>query len=391
MTEADPAASHGGSDGLGLQPVCISELPRASTLLQSPLWAMLKEEFGWRASAFVLGREEPLLVLYRPLALGKSIAYIPHGLIGWASLPPQERNDRLLALSIDLAAELPRGTLFIRYDLPWEMSASHGFRLELPFRKALYDIQPPSTVILDIDASEEEILGRMKRKTRYNIRLAGKKGVRTRIYRAEEALDEMLSRWYALYEETAERDGIAIHSQEYYRRLFELAVKQGRVAEGRKEDEAGASDSGGTDRDGTDRGASDSGGPDSRLYLITAEHEGDLLAGIVVSVYGDTATYMYGAGSNYKRNLMASYAVQWEAIRLAKEQGACCYDLFGIPPADDPSHPMHGLYRFKTGFGGRIIHRPGCIDYPISPLGYALYRGLERLRYLYYKKLKKRR
>ncbi|MFP4267302.1 MAG: lipid II:glycine glycyltransferase FemX, partial [Spirochaetaceae bacterium] len=127
-----------------------------------------------------------------------------------------------------------------------------------------------------------------------------------------------------------------------------------------------------------------------KLFMVTAEHGGDLLAGIIVSLYGDTATYMYGAGSNYKRNLMGSYAVQWEAIRLAKRLGVSFYDFFGIPPADDPSHPMYGLYRFKTGFGGRIIHRIGSMDYPISPSGYFFYRKAEKLRWFYYKKLKKR-
>ena len=406
MAGADPAGRpYGGpEDGgltqaIGLQPVGISELPRASTLLQSPLWASFKAEFGWRPHAFVLDTNEPLLLLHRSFGLGRSIAYVPHGLAGWGGLPAGEKHERLNALSRELSAHLPHGTLFIRYDLPWELSvgpgSGSGFPLEPPFRKAPYDIQPPSTVVLELDASEEEILAGMKRKTRYNIRLAGKKGVRTEVYRAGAALEEVFSHWYALYEETAERDGIAIHSREYYRRLFELAAERERE-QGAGEpdnDELAASGAGGHrhTRTGGHTETGEASDPSPRLYLITAEHEDDLLAGIVVSVYGDTATYMYGAGSNRKRNLMGSYAVQWEAIRLAKELGARSYDLFGIPPADDPSHPMHGLYRFKTGFGGRIVHRPGCIDYPVSSLGYDAYRGLERLRYHYHKKLKKRR
>ncbi len=370
---------------LELEEVPLDHLPPGPTILQSPLWARLKAEFGWRPLAFIVkqkgevhGKDEaieeprPLLLLLRRFPLGRYIAYLPHALGFWADLDTEVRAERLRLLSRELASRLPRGCLFIRYDLPW--SADGGL-----LTKAPYDIQPPSTVVLPIGESEEEILAGMKRKTRYNIRLAEKKGVETRIYSAEEALvpSGPLDKWYELYEETAARDAIAIHSKTYYTRFFELVAGQqgldGEPAAGQ-----------GEQRERGRRGR-------PSLYLITAEHEGDLLAGIVVSIYGETATYVYGAGSNYKRNLMASYAVQWEAIRLAKREGALAYDLFGIPPSDDPSHPMHGLYRFKTGFGGTIIHRAGCRDYPLRPMQYRVYRLLERLRYFYFKKLKKRR
>jgi len=84
---------------------------------------------------------------------------------------------------------------------------------------------------------------------------------------------------------------------------------------------------------------------------------------------------------------MAPYALQWKAMRDAKEYGCTQYDLFGIPPDENPDHPMVGLYRFKTGFGGRIIHRPGSWDYPCKPALYALFCGAERLR----KKVRDRR
>ena len=114
------------------------------------------------------------------------------------------------------------------------------------------------------------------------------------------------------------------------------------------------------------------------LYL--AEHEGDVLAGIVTLFRGKEAVYLYGASSDRKRNLMAPYALQLKAMEDAKAYGCSEYDLFGIPPNEDPSHPMAGLYRFKTGFGGRIIHRPGSLDYPCRPLIYHLFRAAETLR-----------
>ena len=118
----------------------------------------------------------------------------------------------------------------------------------------------------------------------------------------------------------------------------------------------------------------------SSLILYTAEHENDVLAAIIVLYRGKHATYLYGASSNNKRNLMAPYALQWRVMQDAKIYGCTQYDLFGIPPDENPDHPMAGLYRFKTGFGGKIIHRPGSWDYPYKPLLYFLFSTAERLR-----------
>lgn len=86
---------------------------------------------------------------------------------------------------------------------------------------------------------------------------------------------------------------------------------------------------------------------------------------------------------------MFSYALQWGAVRLAREAGCTSYDLYGIPPEDDPAHPMHGLYRFKTGFGGTVLHRLGCHDVVLKPLLYTALRLPERARYAYYKKVRR--
>jgi lipid II:glycine glycyltransferase (peptidoglycan interpeptide bridge formation enzyme) len=123
---------------------------------------------------------------------------------------------------------------------------------------------------------------------------------------------------------------------------------------------------------------------------LTARHEGELLAGIIVAVKGEGAWYLYGASSDRKRNLMPSYGLQWRAIQLAKERGCRFYDLFGIPPSDDPQHPMHGLFRFKTGFGGQVVNRLGCYDIALRPLSYRFYRTTERLRSTYYRRWRKR-
>ncbi len=335
-----------------VRPVELTDLPEGSNFLQSSLWAAFKSKFGWQPFAFSV-KDHPLVVLVRTLPGGVNLAYVPHP---FEDAGPAE-SELLGTVSTELSSYLPAGTLCIRYDIAWELPLQLNEWGIPRARKAPMDIQPPSTVVISLEKNEQEILQDMKRKTRYNIRLAGRKGVETR-----QEPDNFLQDWYELYRETAERDRIAIHSYGYYQSLLELANKQ---------NQAGL------------KGA--------RIQLISARHEGDLLAGIFVGMYGHKATYMYGASSNQKRNLMASYAVQWEAMKLAKSCGCTEYDLFGIPPADNPEHPMHGLYRFKTGFGGKIVHRPGTYDLPLSPLKYSLFRQVEKARHYYYKRFKKRR
>lgn len=209
------------------------------------------------------------------------------------------------------------------------------------------DIQPPDTVHLDLSPQLDDLLAAMRAKTRYNIRLAAKKGVSVRV-ESHHALDS----WYRLYQETATRDKISIHSKAYYETL--LRNNPGQVE------------------------------------LLMASHEGDLLAGIIVLYQGTTATYVYGASSNIKRNLMASYLLQWTAIERAKNRLCTTYDFFGLPPWADDNHPMHGLYQFKTGFGGRVVHYPGAWDMGIQSVIHLLFRTMEGLRLWYFRVLKKR-
>jgi lipid II:glycine glycyltransferase (peptidoglycan interpeptide bridge formation enzyme) len=221
-------------------------------------------------------------------------------------------------------------------------------------------VQPPDTVVVDLSGGEESVLPGMRQKTRYNVRLAEKRGVTVATFVGEASRRE-LPRWYRLYEETAARDRITIHPMAYYDGVFAAAEEVARA-----------------------------GAAVPTLALLLASHEEDLLGGVVLASWHGMTTYLYGASSNRKRNLMASYLLQWEGMRWAVARGDNAYDLFGIPPADDPSHPMHGLYRFKTGFGGEIIHRPGCWDLDLSPTVAGTYRTAERLRGWYHYRVRKR-
>jgi lipid II:glycine glycyltransferase (peptidoglycan interpeptide bridge formation enzyme) len=326
------------------------------------MWGEFKSRFGWNPKAFMIdwaGESIPLLVISRRLAPGVSFAYIP-----WLRLPKtffsgvmtqeldnnfnQTPTKALAELADKLKPFLARNTAFVRFDPSWnlEKGADKEF-ISAGFKRAAAAVQAPDTVVIELAATCDEILAAMKPKCRYNISVAEKKGVKVT---AHEQFEQGLEKFYDLLKETAARDGIAIHSFEYYKTLFEICKR-------RKQD-----------------------GENLPLRLYTAEHEGDTLAAIIVLFYGREATYLYGASSNVKRNLMATYMLQWKAIQDAKAAGCQSYDLFGIPPDDNPNHPMAGLYRFKTGFGGKIIHRPGSWDYPYKRSIYLLFNIAEALR-----------
>ncbi|EPF27337.1 hypothetical protein HMPREF1221_00142 [Treponema socranskii subsp. paredis ATCC 35535] len=377
--------------------------------LQSPFWAAFKSRHGWKSLFFDVRSEEggafSVSVLVRRFAKYFSIAYIPmmpsffYGETGAAGGTSQNLSIKadetqngvagdcradaasyaqfLAEFSESLKGFLPKHTLCIRFDSSldfYSISSRDFFVAELKqaaasekpaIVKTKTDIQPPDTTLIDLTKSENEILSAMRSKWRYNIRLAQKKGVVVRAYRAKSdktdisSLDSdalrALDIFYELYKTTASRDGIAIHAKKYYEDLFALS-------------------------------ASHKDAPLITVYI--ASHEGENLASIITLFSKSEAVYLYGASSNAKRNLMPAYLLQWTAICDAKSYGSAVYDFYGMPPSDDKNHPMYGLYLFKTGFGGRIVHRPGSLDFPLSPL-YAPYALAESARAFYHKRIKK--
>ena len=224
--------------------------------------------------------------------------------------------------------------------------------------KAASDIQPPDTVLLDLAPSKDAILANMKSKWRYNVRLASKKGVDVRRFAAgEEDFSQAFESFFSLFMETSKRDAVEFHEKGYYQDLLEAGSREGESAT-------------------------------VRLYL--AFHEGEALAGIIVLFLGNEAVYLYGASGNKKRNLMPAYLLQWTAICDAKDAECSVYDFYGCPPTDDPHHPMHGLFLFKTGFGGKLVHRAGTYDVVLKKPQYILFSIAEKARSWFYKVAKKK-
>ncbi len=332
---------------------------QVASFLQTDFWLEFKSHFGWRVARVGGDDIGAVGVLERRLPGGHALVYVPQA----PAAPPSKSSFRRLVDEIH--KRFPAAVL-VRFDLPWSGDLQTA-ATDLGLRKAPVAVQPPDTVVVDLDGDDQSLLARMKSKTRYNIRLAAKRGVEARVAGIEE-----LDSWYSLYRETATRDRIAIHRHEYYRDLFAVVRGAG--------DPAGA----------TQRAIPGPADAATTIRIYFAEYDGTILAGIIVLEYDGTATYLYGASSNIRRELMAPYLCQWTAMTAARDRGNHHYDFYGIPPTPDPKHPMYGLYRFKTGFGGRVLHRLGAWDYPLAPLRYAVYRKLERGRDFYYKVMRKR-
>jgi len=334
--------------------------------MQTEFWARFKVRTGWRAYCLKVASQDrtfrdTVMVLARSLGLGQWFAYVPHGP---ANCPKGvDPADYLFEIVHFILPRLPARPLFVRFDLPWgilspqsqKLSESIASRQE-GIRKGK-PVQVPDTTILDLRISENELLERMKPKWRYNIRLAEKKGVIVTRH-GPEALDA----FYGLYLTTAKRDGIAIHPKSYYADLLD---------EGKRLTEK-------------------SPGRESPVSIWLAHHDEEVLASIITIFSGKEAVYLYGASSDSKRNLMPAYALQWSAIRAARDAGCTEYDFFGIPPGEDAGHAMAGLYLFKTGFGGSIVHRFGSVDIPVRPLATSVFSALEGMRNFWHKKIVKK-
>jgi peptidoglycan pentaglycine glycine transferase (the first glycine) len=356
----------------------IKSLPQAH-LLQTSQWADLKARYGWIPKYLVweerqdgwqmqVNQEADIqagipaaagLVLEREAFPGLRVLYLPKGplLADWSDqalcekvlddLAEYARERRALQIKIDPDLELGRGVLG-EEDFQ-EFMTGEGFQ-DLLQRKgwkfSREQIQFRNTVLVDLQENEEKILARMKSKTRYNIRLSGRKGI---LIRLGEVRD--LPSLYRLYAETSRRAGFTIRGESYYLTLWKAFMEEGM---GMRQD--------------------------PQAQPIVAEYEGKLVAGAVIFKFGERSWYLHGMSLPEHSEKMAPHLIQWEAMRWAKSQGCVVYDMWGAPDQFDESDSLWGVYRFKRGFGGVVSLTIGAWDFPARPIYYGAYsRWLPRV------------
>jgi lipid II:glycine glycyltransferase (peptidoglycan interpeptide bridge formation enzyme) len=352
----------------------IADLPGAH-LLQTWGWAELKAAFGWQMMPVYWGRQAAMeehadseaasaqvvaaamvlrrSILSRGFVKRLSVLYVPRGpLLSWSDMEVRDQvlND-LEALARRQGAVLlkidPNAVIGRRY--PEQVSASAdasglSLRVELERRGWRFSddqVQFRNTVVLDLSLEESELLGRMKQKARYNVRLAERKGVSVRI-----GSNSDIPVLYRMYAETSLRDGFVVRSEEYYRAAWASFLRP--------------------------YGAHNQ----PSAEVLVAEVQGQPIAAVFVYYFTRQAYYLYGMSVAAHREKMPNHLLQWEAMRRARQHGCTVYDLWGAPDEFDEADPMWGVYRFKEGLGGEVVRTVGAWDYPASAVWYQVYTRL---------------
>jgi peptidoglycan pentaglycine glycine transferase (the first glycine) len=343
-------------------------------LLQTWEWSKVKAKYGWQVMPFFWGDRRSAVDQARPMDNGHPMAaamvlkrsfliggfakrmcvlYVPKG-------PLMDWNDTALRKRVleDLQAFASHeGAIFVKADpdvalgtgIPGtqaavEYAGGQAVRSELLQRGWKFSqdqIQFRNTVLIDLDPSEDQLLARMKQKTRYNLRLAQKKGVMVRPGKAED-----LPGLYRMYAETSVRDGFLIRGEDYYQTVWRAFNSPALVTQA-------------------------SSTPFHEALI--AEVDGQPVAAISVFYFAGQAIYLFGMSRDQHREKMPNHLLQWEAVRRAKALGCKIYNLWGAPDEFDESDGLWGVFRFKEGLGGYVLRTIGAWDFTPNPLLYRLY------------------
>ncbi len=323
-------------------------------ILQTSYWAEIKVLTGWRAE-YLKWRDDSGKIIAASLVLIKhlpiidkvidySIIYVPKG-------PVLDWNDRATVQQVLFDLKIyghNKKAVFMKIDpdlvigngLPgaenYESDATgqeiQNILISNGWHFSAEQIQFRNTILLDLTLGEDELLGRMKQKTRYNIALARRKGVNIRI---GSQVDFPLL--FSLYAQTALRDGFAIRDEGYYQFVWNTLYNGGNAVP------------------------------------LIAEVDGKPVSAIVLFMFAKRAYYFYGMSSGEQREKMPNHLLQWEAIRYANAHGCLAYDFWGAPDSNDEMDPLWGVYRFKEGFNGRLLAGLGAWDLILHPHFFKVY------------------
>ncbi|MFA6193740.1 MAG: peptidoglycan bridge formation glycyltransferase FemA/FemB family protein [Parcubacteria group bacterium] len=325
--------------------------------LQSGHWRSFQEVWGRKAHSISASGNngEPLVfanIIEHVLPIVGKYFYIPRGPVACNTkhVTCNNKIQKFLNELVYLAGKNNAGWIRIEPNSEEELKLIHeNFPKNIKIKKSSVDMQSREILMMDISRSDEDILAQMKQKTRYNIKLAEKKGVKINNSREEAYIKEFLR----LVEITAKRDKITSHPDDYYKKMFEII-------------------------------------PDDVLKLYVAEYDGKIIAANLALFFGRTATYMHGASDNDHRNTMAPYLLQWQQIVDARKAGCERYDFGGIKTCDTKhvtcnKNSWSGITKFKQGFapGVESVQFPGSYDIILKPARYNLYRALQKIKRIF--------
>jgi lipid II:glycine glycyltransferase (peptidoglycan interpeptide bridge formation enzyme) len=329
---SDLNLTHGHTLGARAWDQLLLQQPEGN-LLQSWHWGELQSRFGWTVERLLVqdGRHG-MCSLQRTSTLfpGGAVYYVPRG-------PAVVETARMQLLDALERRAHAGGGVVLRLEPNDRVGDEWRALFEGRGYQAGRAIQPEATQLLPIDLEPEALKASFKPKTRYNLNLAERKGVTVKGSKDVQTFARLAA-------DTAKRQGIHLPGAAYYQAAIELFSPANSI----------------------------------RLYL--AEHEGDVLGGIMVFRFGKTAYYLFGGSSDHKRELMPNYLLHWQAMLDFRALGCDTYDWWGVPEEPAPDHPWFGLYRFKTGFGGETVHYIGLYERVLRPMSFAFEGRLQQLK-----------
>ncbi len=309
--------------------------------LQSYAWSKQKPEWTWEG-LFVRGDDGAIrgamsVLIRRAPSLPYSIMYAARAPV--CDIHDEATLSELMEGAKKLAAKHRAYCLKLDPDVSVEDSEFADIMARLGFRrrdtgKNFSGIQPRFVFRLDIEGKdEEELMASFHSKTRYNIRVAERKGVEIKLCGTEAVRD-----FSDMMLETGVRDGFVVRSADYFENMLKNL------------------------------------GDSCRLYMA---YSGETpIAGTLAIHYGDKVWYLYGASSNKYRNFMPNYLLQWSMIQWAVELGCRIYDFRGVSGDLSEDNPLYGLYRFKKGFNGELCEFIGEFDYIFNkPVHFMIEKG----------------
>ncbi|PIZ94713.1 MAG: hypothetical protein COX81_02805 [Candidatus Magasanikbacteria bacterium CG_4_10_14_0_2_um_filter_37_12] len=302
------------------------------------------QSFVWGEFQQATGKEVLRLQIFdQGIVVGQIQGFVHNLGLGMKYLYMPRISDQRTAIRDQILNYIKDKFTFVRVEPAKGFGLAKKFEFESKKTKCR---QPQHTLILDVTKSTEELLAQMHSKTRYNIRLAEKKGVEIRN-------DKDADIFWKLNQETIDRNKFKSHDKKYYTKMLEMDI----------------------------------------AHQMTAYFDQTPIASYILIKYGDTMTYLHGASSDQHRSIMAPYLLQWQAIKFAQEQKCKYYDFWGIANIASEAeagaqcfhnfcwqedHRLSGVTRFKVGFSGEVKSYPDAFDVIFSSLKYKLYKVVKK-------------
>ena len=305
--------------------------PGGGHLFQGYEWGEMKRALKWKPVRVVLQRDDAVVGVGQFLAYNTPLVpgvlmYCPKG--PWLPWEDEEAVRAFFRGLFNVARRHRAHTVKIEPEVTENQVRVKEILAGIGFHKFRWNVNHKATISVDLSPPEDKLLANMKKGTRYSVRRSLRDGVTVVEDNSPEARDE----FWRMHAQMVDRKDFWSRPRSYYSAVWDAMEDAGRA------------------------------------HLFFAEHEGDRLATALFYTFGKKCVYMLGASKTEKRELQPAYALQWEAMRWAKERGITRYDMWGIPNLDklDKDHPLYGVYKFKEGFGGEIEDFFGCLDLPVN-------------------------